>query len=221
MPVTGGKCISAARPVIHALRLDQRGLALIEFAFAAPILLTLSLVGAELTNYAITNMRISEAALHLADHISRIGDGSPLQAKSINEADINDALTGGGLQAGSLDLYAHGRVIVSSLEPMANPNTDNKYKIAWQRCRGGKSHPSSYGVAGAVNLDGMGPVGRQVTVPEGGATIFVEIAYDYQPIVKMDFISNHQITAIAGMIVRDRRDTTQIYNNENAPTSVC
>lgn len=199
---------------------DRSGLALLEFAFVLPILLTMCLGGAELTNFATTRMRVSQIALHLADHAARLGVGSPLQAKTITEADINEVFTGAGLQASELDLYARGRVFISSLEPVATPNTTDRYKIGWQRCRGAVVRTSSYGVAGATNLPGMGPTGSQVKAPEDGATIFVQVTYLYRPIVGQ-FVPATELTEIASMPVRDRRDLSQIYPAPPATASSC
>lgn len=203
---------------------DTSGLALMEFAFSLPIVLTLSLAGAELTNFVITKMRVSQIALHLADNAARIGAGSQLQAKTISETDINDLLTGAQLQSGELDLFTNGRVIISDLEPVANPNTTNKYKIAWQRCKGTMTaYTPAFGEAGrstGQNMDGMGPTGRQVIAQDGGATMFVEVYYKYTPLIKTSF-ANTTISEVASMMVRDRRDLTQIYNAENATKSLC
>lgn len=217
--------IARLRPIRSALarlRRDASGVAMLEFAFTLPLLLLLSLTGAELTNYITTRMRISQLALHLADNAARIGSGGQLQSKTISETDINDLLTGAGLQAGELDLYTNGRVILSSLEPVANPNSTNKFKIAWQRCRGSKtSHASSYGLAGATNLDGMGKPGRLATAPDGGSTMFVEVYYEYKPLVKTSLAPTTSMIEIASMVVRDTRDLTQVYNSENATKSLC
>lgn len=217
------------RLLLHStsrLRRDTSGVALIEFAFALPLLLLMSLTGAELTNYITTKMRLSQIALHLADNAARIGSGSQLAAKQINESDINDLLTGAGLQSGEMALFTHGRVIISSLEPMTNPNTGGKFRIRWQRCQGAKAgYTSTYGLAGATNLDGMGPAGRQVTAPEGGVTMFVEVNYDYQPIVKSSLVPQIKIHEIASMMVRDRRDTAGgsngIYPVTGVTASTC
>lgn len=214
--------VTAPLALLHCLRGDRGGTALLEFAFGVPIMLVLSLTGAELTNYIITRMRVSQMALHLADNAARIGNGSMLQAKTIRETDINDLLTGTGLQAGELDLYQRGRVVISSLEPMANPNTTNRYKITWQRCRGARtSYTPAYGVAGQTNMTGMGPAGRQVIAQDNGAVMFVEVNYEYRPIFKTSLSPSTTMTEIASMMVRDRRDLTQIYNAENAPISSC
>ena len=201
---------------------DTSGVALLEFALTLPVLLLMCLTGAELTNYITTKMRISQIALHLADNAARIGAGSQLALKTITEADINDLFTGANYQSGELALFTNGRVILSSLEPVANPNTTNKFKIAWQRCKGSKTaHNSSYGAALATNLDGMGPAGRQTVAPEGGAAMFVEVYYEYQPLVKTSLAPSSNMTEIASMMVRDRRDTTQVYNNPAVTVSSC
>lgn len=200
---------------------DRSGLALIEFAFAMPILMMLGLTGAELTHYITTRMRVSQVALHLADNSARIGTGSQLAAKTITETDINDLLTGAGLHAGELDLYTHGRVIISSVEPVAKPNTTNRFKIAWQRCRGAHGYVPQYGEQGDTNLVGVGPVNQQVTAPDNGAAMFVEVAYRYQPLIDANLAPDVEIREVASMLVRDTRDLTRIYNTENAERALC
>jgi hypothetical protein len=196
-------------PRLRALARDTGGVALLEFAFSLPIVLTMSLTGAELTNYIITKMRISQIALHLADNAARIGSGSQLQAKTISEADINDLFTGAELQSGELDLLAHGRVILSSIEPVASPNTTSRYQVRWQRCFGNRtSYVPQYPRAGQTptNMTGMGPAGREAVAPDNGATMFVEVYYEYQPLVQTSLSPSSNMTEIASMMVRDRRD---------------
>lgn len=221
--------VSRMVPNGRRLALDTSGVAMLEFALSLPILLALSLTGAELTNYVVTHMRISQVALHLADNAARIGVGSQLQAKTITEADINDLLTGAGLLGSELGLYRNGRVIISSLEPMTNPNTSGRYRIRWQRCRGDKTnYTSTWGIAGhtsGTNMIGMGPTNRQVAAPEDGVTMFVEVQYEYQPLVKTSLSPSGKITEIASMMVRDRRDTVGgtngVYQVSGVPVATC
>lgn len=205
-------------PLVRRLLGDTGGVAMVEFAYSLPLLLVVTLSGAELTSYITTKMRISQVALHVADNAARIGSGSLLSAKTISESQINDTLTGAGLQAGDLNLYANGRIIISSVQ---NDTTANRYRIAWQRCRGSKVHPSSYGTPANRNVVGVGPTGRQVVAPADGAVMFVEVAYDYQPLFTSTIVPSSRIVEIAAMTVRDRRDLTQIYNTENATVSNC
>src|SRR6185503_5368438 len=115
-------------------------------------------------------------------------------------------------------LYEHGRVIISSLESFReedhcqdgtcaiNTATEGQQFIHWQRCMGQKRWNSNYGVAGEIMPDGIGPAGEQVSAPAGEAVIFVEVAYDYQPLIGQMFIGNSTIKSISTFMVRDSRD---------------
>jgi len=200
------------------------GLALLEFAFVLPVVITMSLTGAELTNYVTTKMRISQVALQIADDSARMGTGSQLSAKQVSVGDISDLFTGAQLQSGELDLQTNGRVILTQLEPTANPNTAGTYKIGWRRCYGAKTsyvrqYPTSSGTTG---LTGIGPTGRQVTAQDDNATMFVEVFYTYKPIVGLGSLApTTTFTEIASMAVRDRRDLTQIYPTTGVTVETC
>ncbi len=209
------------RSLLARLRGDGSGVAAVEFALTAPIVLTLFLSGAELTNFAIAKMRISQIALHVADNGSRIGQDSPLSLKTISETQINDLLIGANLQAGNMDLLHRGRVILSSLEPMPSPN-QAKFKVHWQRCFGEKVYPSTYGDQGQANLSAFGPAGKQITnVPVGGAVMYVEVAYNYKPLISGHLVPSSVLKDTAAMLVRDERDMTTVYNTENVTASGC
>lgn len=205
---------------VRCLHRDRSGLALLEFAIVFPVLLTLCLTGAEITNFITTKMQVSQLALMLADNAARMGVGSPLAAKVISEADINDIFVGSNLQSGSLDLRANGRVILSDLEQ--DPANPGKFQIKWQRCYGTKSaHNSTYGTAPSGNLTGIGPAGRQVTAQDGNATMFVEVYYVYQPLVSASLVPSTTLTEIASMAVRERRDLSTIATIPGMAASTC
>lgn len=210
------------RKLIARLSRETSGLAAVEFALGLPVMLMLGLWGAELGNLAITHMRISQLASQLADNGSRIGDVSLLENLRIYESDINDILKGADIQSGSLDLFTHGRVIISSLEVV--PGTEDRQYIHWQRCKGKLTFQSNYGPEGKGldgSLVGMGPPGDEVTAVEGDAVIFVEIEYDYQPIVSRRFVPDAKVRTIATFNVRDDRDLSQIYQrNPSYPDPV-
>ncbi len=201
---------------LRALRRDRLGVALTEFALALPLLLAAGLGGIETANLAVTTLRVNQVAMQIADNASRIGDTSSLEDRKIYESDINDLLLGSNIQAGaSIDLYEHGRVIVSSLEVV--PDTDDQQYIHWQRCKGTKNHLSSYGSQGDGldgTLTGMGPTGQEVMAQRGEAVIFVEVSYDYQPLVAGFFGDDRIISSTSAYTVRDSRDLTQIYQRD-------
>lgn len=216
------KVLSLGGRFTRSLLRDCKGLALLEFAFTLPIVLLMCLGGAELANYTITRMRVSQIALHIADNAARMGEGPQMAAKTISEVAIGDVFIGAHLQSGRLDLKGKGRVILSDLEPIANPNSSNKYKIAWQRCYGDRVHASSFGRQGDTDLDGIGPADQQVTAQDDNATMFVEVYYVYTPLIENDFMPNHEMVEIASMPVRDRRNLEAgIDNSAGVPRLEC
>jgi TadE-like protein len=227
--------------LLKRLRADTSGLALVEFAVSLPFFLSLTIGGVEVANYAAVTMQVNQIALHAADNAARMGGNSPLAAKQITEINVNDVFIGAKHEGRGVTLdgfhpytdpatnkiiaRGNARLFMSSLEPIANPNPTNKYKIAWQRCSGPGTHfTSGYGtVANSTNIAGMGPAGRQTIAPDDGAVMFVEVKYHYRPMLLSSFSSmvESDISAIASMVVRENRDFTQIYNPEAAAASTC
>jgi hypothetical protein len=208
----------AIRNTLARLGAATSGVAATEFAVVLPFVLGIGLAGLELANRAIVQMQISQVAAHVADNASRVGDTSMLQDRKIYESDINDLLLGADAQAGDrIDLFKHGRVIISSLEVVEG--TEDQQYIHWQRCMGEKNHVSSYGEEGDGldgGLPGMGRPGEEVFAFEDEAVIFVEVAYDYQSLVGTTFGFDSQVTAIASFTVRDDRDLAQIFQRNAA-----
>lgn len=207
------------------LRSSVSGVAAVEFALGLPMILSLGMWGAELGNLAVTHMRISQLAMQIADNGSRIGDVSMLEDLKIYESDINDLLVGANVQSGGIKLFDHGRVVISSLE-VVDGTEDTQY-IHWQRCKGKRNFQSSYGPAGTGtdgSLEGMGPAGEEVTAGQDEAVIFVEIEYEYQPIISARLVPAQPIRSTAAFNVRDDRDLAQIYQRDTAspdPVSSC
>lgn len=200
---------------------ESRGAVIIEMAFAIPFLILVGFGGLEVANLVYAHTRISQMGLSAADNASRIAFGGALALPQVRERDINDVLAGVEKQAGKLDFQTHGRIILSSLEV----NDDGGQWIRWQRCYGNLDVESSYGEVGdgetGTELDGMGPAGRQVSAPADSAVMFVEIVYDYQPLMYARVLGTRRIYSTAAFNVREGRDLTQIYNNEDAPVSSC
>jgi Flp pilus assembly protein TadG len=202
---------------------------LIEFALAAPIVIVVGGYGIELANLALANMRVSQVALNLADHASRIGLTSTLTTTQLRESDLNDVLIAARIEGDPIGITKYGRVTVSSLENVQQSwDTAAVQRIHWQRCIGLKSGPgfdSSYGTtqptdginassayAGTPAATGMGKASAKVMAPSGMGVMFVEINYTYQPLFGSLFVSRQTIGYSASFIVRDRRDYSKIWN---------
>lgn len=198
------------------------GIALTEFAFTAPILLSLGLMGAETANYMITHMQVSQVAMQVADNASRVGEQDVLLARKIYEDDVNEAFVGAEKLGGRYGIFENGRVILSSLQR----NSDDGQWIAWQRCRGALQYDSSYGEQGdgasGTAFPGMGETGSEITAAAGTAVMFVEVSYTYQSLTPFDYLDGEDINYTAAFNVRDSRDLTQIYDrNGTSPVADC
>lgn len=203
------------RAFLRRLGLSECGVAAVEFALILPILLTALLYGGEMAWYMMVQLRVSQVTLQVADNASRIGDTSTLTNRKIYEGDINDVMLGANLDGGKvLNLLANGRVIISSLQV----DSSGRQVIQWQRCKGAKTATSTYGLQGELKPAGLGPTGQEVTAPANDAVIFVEVQYDYKPLITGALISNKTIKSTAAFNVRDSRDLTQVYQTSPAGT---
>lgn len=228
--------LAGFRRLAAALRRDASGLALLEFAMAFPILLALGMYGIDTANLALTNLKLNQIALNLADNASRVGVNSTLSSQQMREVDVNDILQGAKAQGASINLTTNGRITLSSLE---RDKTDVQ-RIHWQRCIGLKStatYTSHYGTttttdgttatgnAGTLAASGMGDAGSMVNAPldttQTTGVMFVEINYRYTPMFSW-LSAPSDLRYVASFIVRDPRDFTQIYNPSPAATrSTC
>ena len=202
---------SRVRSLARRLSGDTSGLALIEFAFAAPLVLGMGMLGTDTAYLVITHMQISQIAMQVADNASRVGEQDVLTARKVFERDIAETLIGAEKLGQNLDFYDNARVIISSLQR----NAQGGQWIAWQRCRGAVQHASSYGVEGngatGTSFPGMGVPGRYITASQGTAVMFVEVAFDYEPITPITVFENRRIVYTAAFNVRDNRDLTRLY----------
>lgn len=220
MPVTG------LVTTLARLWRDRTATAMLEFALAAPLLMTIGLYGAEAANRAIVQLRVNQLAVLVADNASRVGENSLLGEVELYESDVNDIFLGAKIQAGSsFDLFENGRVILSSLEVV--PDTEDQQYIHWQRCKGKLDYASSYGEEGDglfSGLPGMGPEGEEIYAFGGEAVMFVELAYTYDPLITDLFDDGEPVVAIAAFNVRNNRDLSGIKQRDEddpAPVAEC
>lgn len=191
-----------------------------EFAYSLPVLMMLSFGSFELANLAITNTRVSQIAMTVADNLSRAKQSVNLALPQLREVDINDALLGSRIQGGSnLNILTKGRIIVSSLQQ----NASGKQRIFWQRCKGTLVKESNYGAEGATEgttpgFTGMGAGANKIQAAPGSAIIFAEVTYSYEPLVGNWVFGAFEIRREAAFYVRDERDLTQVYNPAPAAT---
>ncbi len=205
--------------LLAKLRRDTRGLAMIEFAFVAPLFLTLVLTGLELSNLALAHLRVSQMAMTVADNAGRVTSG-------IDEANIYEVFTGAEVTASGLDFEANGRMVLSSLEDNGKNGSNAGQTIVWQRCWGDDTSVTpAYGVEGDGKNDdsledGLGAGSDKITALEDTAVMFVEVTYDYQPLVSTGFFTAPTIRYESAFNVRGRQNN-EISNTQNLTVMSC
>jgi Flp pilus assembly protein TadG len=192
---------------------DRSGVAMIEFAFTAPRILGLGMLGTETAYLVITHLKVSQVAMQVADNASRVGSTDVVAARRVFESDINETLVGAEKLAEGIGIFQQGRVIISSLQQ----NAQNGQWIAWQRCRGTMQWPSTFGEEGdgtnGNGFPGMGQPGREITASSGTAVMFVEVAYTYDALTPFEIFDNRVITYTAAFNIRDNRDLTRLFDD--------
>lgn len=168
----------------RALFGDQRGVAMIEFAYALPVVLLLGLGGMETANYALTHLRISQMAITVADNAARVN-------LRIDEAQVEEAFLGADLVADNLDFEENGRIVLSSLQANGQVAPNEGQMIHWQRCFGDLAVAPAYGLEDKgrtdATLPAMGPAGRQISALPNTAIMFAEVSYRYRPLIGASF----------------------------------
>lgn len=144
---------------------DCRGTALIDLAFAVPILVVVLLGCFEATRYVLLHQKLDRAASATADLVA--------QQDGITTAQLNDLFDAASQLMEPYDLGGSGRVIVSSVyRPNSNPAT-----VIWQRQTAtGVAATSELGAAGATAVLPAG-----FTLDIGDNVIVAEVFYDYTP----------------------------------------
>lgn len=198
------------RRAVRRFARGTRGAVMLEMAFAIPFLILIGFGGLEIANLTLAHTRVSQLGLNTADNAARIAAGSNLTQPQIREIDINEVFAGAAQQVAGLNFENSGRIILSSLQR----NDDGGQTIKWQRCFGNLEVASAYGEEGTgatgTNFPGMGPVGREVKAVAGTAIMFVEVTYEYEPLLFGAWLGPRTIRSTAAYNVREARDLSGV-----------
>lgn len=160
------------------------GIALIEFAFVAPVLSFMLLGGIEVGRYVLLNQKLSRVAISTSDLVSR--------AKVASIQDIDQVFAAAGYSMQPFALGGKGIIHISSVSTDTNPTPNPT--LDWQLSGSGTaSHTSSVGIA----------VGASATPPNGFTMdpdqniIVVEVFYDYVPFIFSGVVEAKTIRQVA------------------------
>lgn len=161
----------SARHFLRFLTDCNKGVALIEFAVALPVLLIMLVGMIELAYFTLVNQKLDKLASSMADFAT--------QGSSISVSNINSF---GQAVPHIMRPYGFsGTVVFSSVANFASPTapcaTANVSCITWQRAILGASSSRVGTIAGQATLPGG------YTVLSGQNIIVSEVFYDYTPLL--------------------------------------
>ena len=209
--------------LLKALSKNQAGVTIVEFALTLPLFVGITVVGLELAYFALVNMKLNQIAVTVADNASRY-------TPSMDEADFIDIIAGASVIGSPINFSNNGRFILSSLQDNLQTGTNAGQMIHWQRCNGSlTSVASAYGVEGAGRTNatlatGVGSTTNKITAATGTALMFVEVVYNYQPLIAPNYAGsvplNRRLRYEAAYVVRSRQNFN-LTNTNNATINAC
>lgn len=186
--------------LIRHLARDRRGVAFVEFALALPLLVTAVFMGLETAWLVLQQQTVGRVAAQTADNVARIRD-------SIDETDLAEVLAAARLNSDRIGSLAASRIVISSVQ--LNAKGTGQW-IRWQRCMGGLSGGSAYGVEGRgrddASLPAITAAGRTIRATPGMAIILVEMKHAYRPLVSNRMFGDRMLTTETAYVVRQRND---------------
>ena len=160
--------------LFKTFRSDKNGIAAVEFALAAPILITLLLGGFELARYSLLNLKMEKVAFTIADVIS--------QNETLTISQIGDVFEATEEIASPFEFGSLGVVYVTS----AFRDTGDSFPtVLWQQSGSGTANFASQ--IGTVGLTATLP--NNLDINERDNVIVSEVYYQYTPVFSLGLIS--------------------------------
>jgi Flp pilus assembly pilin Flp len=147
---------------------DQRGVAAIEMALIAPVLLAMTLGMSEVAMKMLAQYKAAQTATTVADMVARY--------QTLSKSDVSGLLDASSKVIGTADFSTSGRIILSSVTKSVTATSPT---IVWQ-CTGGGglSQTSRLGIIGsAASLPG------NLALDNGDNIIVAEVFYSYVPVI--------------------------------------
>lgn len=172
------RCYRMLRQTILRARQDAGGIAVVEFALALPVLMTLFYGTIEVTRYILIVQKVEKLAHSVADVTA--------QSQTVTIASMNQVMSAASDIMSPFTLSTNGKIIVSSLY-RAQGETDAT--VNWRYEGGGTFSATSQ----------VGEVGDEPVVP-GGFTfderdnvIAAEVFYQFSPLITTQFFGTTTI----------------------------
>jgi hypothetical protein len=150
---------------LNALLNDRRGVSAVEFAFVAPILLSVAMGMIELARFALLTIKLQHASSTLADLATR--------DQTLSAATLDSLFSAARHILEPFDITSNGRAIVTGFGQPAGQSA----RIFWQRAGAG-----SYAAASELGSAGGSPVKPDdLVLREGDTIVAAEVYFRYEP----------------------------------------
>jgi len=172
--------------LLQRLGRNSNGGAMLEFAFAMPILIGLVMGGVEFARFALVNQKMERVTSFVGDFVAR--------AEALDEADFGDYFAAAQQLGVPFDLFSDGNIIVTSVTGQSSGP-----EVLWQQIGAGSvTQASKIGAPGdAATLP------ENFNVDEGEGLVITEVYFDFEPLLLPGLISAHRLYYQA--IYRPRR----------------
>lgn len=168
--------------LMHRLRAEQQGIAMVEFALALPVLMTLFYGTVEVTRYVLITQKVEKLAHAVADMTA--------QSATATTATLDQVMAAASDIMNPYTMSSNGRIIISSLYRAAG---ETDATVSWRYEGGGTlSATSTLGAVGATPV-----MPTAFTFEERENVIAGEVYYEFSPLISSQFFGTTTIYRIA------------------------
>ncbi len=171
-----------ASQFIHGFLANRQGIAVVEFALALPVLMTLFYGTIEITRYILITQKVEKLAHSVADVTA--------QSQTVTLASLNQVMAAASDIMNPYTLSTNGRIIVSSLYRAAGVFNAS---VSWRYTGGGTLSAASK--LGALGSTPSMPAG--FTFEERENVIAAEVFYQFSPLISNQFFGTTTIYRVA------------------------
>ena len=167
---------------LRLLSSGESGVAIVDFALVAPVLVFLFMGGVEISRFALLNQKLSRVATNASDLVS--------QSEFLTEDDMEQVFIATQFSLEPFELDDDGVVILSSVSTEDNPDDP---RVNWQRSGGGTGSFSSRvgNPGGPADL----PFGYEMKANRN--IIVSEVYFEFEPLFFGGVITPKQLSHFA------------------------
>lgn len=155
---------------------DLRGGAMLEFAFAMPVLIGLLMGGIEFARFALVNQKMERVTSFVGDFVAR--------AEALDASDFDDYFAAAAQLGVPFDLFSDGNIMVTSVTGEAGGP-----EVLWQQVgTGAVSEASEVGVPGDPAV-----LPEDFNVDEGEGLVVTEVWFDFEPLMLPGLVPSRRL----------------------------